>query len=187
MHSRLFYVRCKTLHPWFITCHYGFQDMFTSSAIHQWRKTALSKRHLLCSAVRHLGNQRTHTLRYTISSWTVLLTAYIFDGQLPMRRISPNFDSSLFQNLFLHSCSIHIGHFWPTVTILVIAILSTIFEISLPFSDMWYYNHAITTRLKNWQWISMMQKCFAYKNRITYLLIPWSRVLLEQLTSNLCN
>jgi len=32
--------------------------------------------------------------------------------------------------------------------IIVIAILLTIFEISLPFSDTWYYNHAITTRLK---------------------------------------
>jgi hypothetical protein len=32
--------------------------------------------------------------------------------------------------------------------IIVISVLSTIFEISLLFTDMWYYHHAITTRLK---------------------------------------
>ena len=32
--------------------------------------------------------------------------------------------------------------------IIVIAILSTIFETSLQFSDMWYYRHAITKHLK---------------------------------------
>jgi len=79
----------------------------------------------------------------------VLLAVYVFDGQLQCsqariltRHFSPN--------LLLHYRSIHINHrnFGPKGTINVTVILSTIFEISFPFPDMWYYHHAITTRLK---------------------------------------
>ena len=56
--------------------------MFTSSVIHQRRRTALSKRHLLCSAVRHLGKQHTHFAVYHFFMDSVV-------GRVHFRRTAP--------------------------------------------------------------------------------------------------
>jgi hypothetical protein len=99
----------------------------------------------LCSSVRHLGTLRTHTLRYRISSRTVLLSAYSSDGQYQCSWQSPNCNSPFFQNHFLKSGCVHINPWYVGPT----GALSTIFEITVPFMDIITPTPHTTN---NWRW-----------------------------------